>query len=108
MYDQQGDVLIKKIDSLPKGNYKKITTKKIVLAEGEQTGHSHVLFSDLLNFMVFTDEVTNQSFVEVPDGTNVTHQEHNQFEETILPGMYKIEIVREYDHFTEETRRVID
>ena len=78
------------------------------MAEGEQTGHNHTLFSDLLPFTIFTDNETNQSFIEVPEGTNVSHQEHNKFEEPLMPGIFKIEIVREYDTFQKENRKVLD
>ena len=108
MYEQQGDVLLKKIDALPKGNYKKTSVRKAILAEGEQTGHNHTLISALMPFTIFENENTGDVFVELTQPANVKHQEHLPFEDEVFPGIYKIEIINEYDHFLEETRKVLD
>lgn len=100
MYYQQGDVLLKKINSLPDGEIKK--ENKIILAEGEATGHCHAMTGNL-SVMKKDGEV----FVKV-DGeqAEVIHQEHDAI--LIDPGIYKIEKVREYDHFAEEAREIAD
>lgn len=105
MYNQQGDVLLKKIDSLPKKrNFKKTKSSKVILAEGEQTGHNHLLLSPLSPVSVY--ENNGEVFVEVLKPSKVIHQEHN--EQEINPGIYKIEIINEYNHFEEETHKVLD
>ncbi len=109
MYDQQGDVLLKKVDSLPNKQFKITESKKVILAEGEQTGHKHVL--NALSSPVKVYEADNEVFVEIFSQAEIIHQEHKkikQYGDHYLPGLYKIEIVREYDHLTEETRRVLD
>jgi len=100
MYYQHGDVLIKKIDELPEGELEK--EKRIILAEGEVTGHCHTLFGDLL-LLKKGDKV----YVKIDgDPAEVIHQEHAPL--TIAPGIYEIDKVKEYDHFKEEARRVRD
>lgn len=44
--------------------------------------------------------------MRVPSGTVVVHEEHYPVE--VPPGDYQVGRVREYDHFAEEARRVID
>ena len=98
MLIQQGDVLIKKVKSI-KGN----KLNHLTLAEGESTGHKHVitegdaeLYEDngVLYLRVKSDEAT------------LTHQEHKPV--VIEKGDYEIGIVREFDHLTEETKNVSD
>lgn len=96
---QQGDVLIKPIDAIPSAATE---TGNRVLAEGEATGHKHVAVAD--DVRLFLHEGT--LFMRAPQGTSVVHEEHRIIE--IPPGDYQIGIVREYDHFAEVTRRVID
>lgn len=98
-YYQQGDVLIKKIDGEIKG--KKLN--HLTLAEGEVTGHSHQIKNGgaelyLLNGVMFLKVLT--------DNVTLLHEEHNPVE--IKKGNYQISIVKEYDHFLEESREVID
>ena len=99
MYFQQGDVLITKIDYEVKGE----ELEHLTLAEGEATGHHHsiveglgqlIMMDKLMHLQIFSKEAT------------LKHQEHK---EIILPkGNYKIEIIREYDPFEDEIRRVRD
>lgn len=69
------------------------------LAEGEYTGHFHLASGE---GVALFDDFT----LEVPNGAEVTHQEHNPI--TLPPGNYTRLIVREYDHFAEEARNVAD
>ena len=96
---QQGDVTIKPIDSIPAGATE---TGNRVLAEGEATGHKHVAEAD--DVRLFRHE--GKLFMRAPKGTSVVHEEHRVLE--IPAGDYEIGIVREYDHFAGEARRVID
>lgn len=98
MLIQQGDVLIKKVETI-KG--KKL--KHLTLAQGEKTGHHHTITegeaelyeeNGVLYLRVKSEEAT------------LTHQEHKPI--VIEKGDYEIGIVQEYDHFTEEARRVED
>lgn len=97
MMYQQGDVLIKKVSGV-KG--KKLSHR--VLAEGESTGHKHVVTigdGDLY-------EDNGVLYLHCETECTVTHEEHGPV--TIPAGDYEIGIVREYDHFAEEARNVAD
>ena len=101
MYYQQGDVIIEKIETLPQ-NLKSLPHR--VLADGEVTGHKHVVAEEELSDL-FVDENGNL-FLKTSGRTTVKHEEHKPI--TIEPGNYKIRRVQEYDHFEEEARNVRD
>lgn len=86
---QQGDVLFKRVDSLSK-QHKPIKKKKgkFVLAEGEVTGHAHVI--DAEKFV----EVNNKKFIVNPT-SSVTHEEHGPI--TLEPGIWQVGQVVEKD-----------
>jgi hypothetical protein len=69
------------------------------LAEGEATGHFHSASGE---GVALYDDFT----LDAPHGAEVTHQEHLPV--TLPPGQYTRLIVREYDHFAEEARNVVD
>ena len=71
---------------------------KVVLAEGEATGHAHVASGKGVRL---DDDV-----LSAPSGARVVHQEHDEFQ--LPPETYDRLIVREYDHFEEEAREVMD
>lgn len=104
-YYQQGDVIITPVDKIPDGLKKK---PDYVLAEGEATGHHHVIDIDPLTeagLDLLQDE-NGDLYLLTDKAVTVRHEEHNPI--TIDPGQYKIGRVREYDHFAEEARRVVD
>ena len=69
----------------------------VVLAEGEVTGHAHVLEADV--------EVRDGAF-EIKNETQVVHEEHGTIK---LPaGEWEYGQVLEYDYFAEEAREVRD
>lgn len=72
--------------------------KQVILAKGEVTGHYH----EAIGFDV---SLENNLFL-APHGALVKHQEHHEFE--VPPGEYDCLIVREYDHFAEEARNIVD
>lgn len=101
---QQGDVIIEPADAMP-ADAKKVQARPrgFVLADGEVTGHAHVI-----------DKVADIEFVE-KDGmfyirnekpVTVRHEEHKPV--TIPAGIWRVRGVQEYDHFAEEARRVAD
>jgi len=99
MLFQQGDVLIENITNIP---VKAIRQKGKTLAEGEATGHHHTITKGDAELY----EHEGSMFLRVKDEATLTHQEHSQI---VLPkGDYMIRRVREYDHFSEEARRVQD
>lgn len=101
---QQGDVILEPVNNLPKdGKRLEPNQYGYVLAEGEVTNHRHVI-----------DKVADIEFIE-KDGLfyiqnkqpiTIKHEEHKPI---VLPsGIWKVRGVKEYDHFKEEARRVID
>ena len=95
---QQGDVVITKVSEV-KGN----KLKHLTLARGEATGHHHTITEGEAELY----EHEGNLFLRVKsEEAQLTHQEHNTI---VLPkGDYKIRIVREYSHFDEEARNVVD
>lgn len=102
-YGFHGDVLLF-CEDLPENFDSFDLLKDGVIAEGESTGHAHVLFGD--NYELRENPETKERHLKIVDTTLLKHQEHDPIE--IRPGSYRIGIVKEYDHFTEETRRVLD
>ena len=96
---QQGDVLLKSVDQVPVGAMQE---PEAVLAEGEATGHRHTALGEDVVIL----NLRETRYLTAPHGAEVVHPEHRPLK--IPPGNYCIERVREYDHFTEEARQVMD
>ncbi len=73
-----------------------------VLREGEHTGHAHRAVAEDVGLFIDGDSL----FMRTPSGTEVVHEEHNAV--AIPPGEKGIGAVREFDHFAEEARDVMD
>ena len=73
-----------------------------VLAEGEVTGHAHVIDAEV---EVFEKDDGTRIF-ENSQPVTVRHEEHGPVE--VLPGKYISGKVVEFDHFEEDVRKVQD
>lgn len=113
---QQGDVNIFPIEKLPEGL---IEQKDTVLQEGEVTGHKHQFTADSdVTVLYMPDSVllgTEESktihpgitkFLQVNKPSKLVHEEHKTI--IIQPGLYKTDLVREFNYDLMETRRVVD
>lgn len=102
-FKQQGDVLIKRISKSDLKDMKKVSKgiRGFVLAEGEATGHAHVVKDGIELF-----EKEGTLFINSEDKFTITHEEHKPI--TVEKGAYEIGIVQEYNHFAEETKNVAD
>lgn len=100
---QQGDVIIERVGSIPKGKEVQSKERGFVLAEGETTGHAHVITATNDVYMVQTD---TDIYLHVKRKVPLKHEEHTFIE--IEPGDYKIRKVMERDHFSRITREVLD
>lgn len=101
---QHGDVIIKRIESLPVGvNPIQRQPIGLVVMSGESTGHHHVITKEGARLY----ELKGQMYLEVsaPDIT-ITHEEHKSI--TIPEGIYEIGRVHEYDYFQEMERNIRD
>ena len=97
MLIQQGDVIIKS------GKVKGKKLDHLTLAQGEATGHHHIITEG--DAELYEDNGTLYLKVNSEKAT-LTHQEHHAVE--IPQGEWEIGIVKEYDHFAEEAKRVVD
>ncbi len=84
---RQGDILFKKIQNLP--NQLKEKLDKVV-AEGEETGHAHVL----VNGAVFELLNTDNLYIKSDQNTRIVHEEHLPIK--LESGNYQVIRQREY------------
>jgi hypothetical protein len=90
-----------KRDSI-QGERKNLQTKRLVIAEGEHTGHNHVIEDE--STIMF--QVGDKFYLELEKAATVKHQEHKPV--TLSPGIWEIGRVQEYDWFSKMTRQVVD
>lgn len=96
LYFQTGDVLYFKINELPKDL---IELKTDLFHKGDN--HSHKVKGE---FSIL--QSGDNMFLECKSDCELYHEEHKSI--MIPVGIYKKGIVIEYDHLTEESRKVID
>jgi hypothetical protein len=99
---RQGDLLIRRIGSLPQQGLTKLDTK--ILAEGEATGHQHRL--TLKTAQLFRDDANQRRYLSIEEPTQLVHEEHKPI--TIEEGTYVVIQEREFDPFADYIRRVTD
>lgn len=127
---RQGDVLIKPIDKLPEGLVK--ATDK-VLQESETTGHHHHFKPDAAVAVYRTPETqytideggiiritaNKQTYMEVTEDTYLYHGKLFDYQPhakgtgdhdavIVPPGVYEIDIIREYNPEFKSVNRVVD
>ena len=90
---RQGDVLLKRINSLPDGAREVPAIQgRVVLAYGEVTGHAHAI--DAAKALMYS--VGTRDFLEVKPGATLKHEEHTAL--NLDPGFYEVIRQREYEH----------
>lgn len=77
--------------------------REVVLAEGEVTGHKHLLTSD--EPIGFATAEDGRAFVLLRDAGLLTHEEHGT--RTPVAGWYEMPLERDYDP-SEYEREVVD
>lgn len=108
---QQGDVILKlvanKAVDLP-GHYKLIRDKTLTLRKGEATGHHHRFeYGSAVRLYGYSSYSKLPDVVEVKsDFATLYHEEHNPVE--VPRGFWRVSQVREFDHLSATTRRVLD
>ena len=98
---QQGDVLLRKLNQLPKGAITSTTRKRLILAHGE-SGHSHVIEDDEAELI----RIGERMLLKLTRSATVVHEEHKPI--TLSPGIWEVGRVQEYDYFQHMKRQVID
>lgn len=99
---QQGDVLLRKLETLPAGSAKTLGKLRCTLAEGEHTGHSHVVEDDEAELI----QIGERILLRLGREATVKHQEHKPI--TLSPGIWEVGRVKEYDWFSQMDRKVMD
>lgn len=101
---QQGDVTLEYVATMPAGG-RPVTpgARGYVVAEGEHTGHAHVL--DAAGVLEMR-EVDGVLYARIASPVALTHEEHHT--QTVQPGIVRFGRVQEYDHFENEARTVAD
>jgi hypothetical protein len=98
---QQGDVVGRKLKSLPQGEQKIVARRTLVLAHGE-SGHSHVIEDDEAELI----QIGERMLLKLAKAATVTHEEHKPI--MLSPGIWEIGRVTEYDWLSRMERQVVD
>lgn len=102
---RQGDVLLVEVDEIPDEASAEPRSGRIVLAEGEATGHAHAIHER--DARTFTYE--GERFLLTRSKAQLVHEEHGPIE--VPEGAWRVVIQREYEPSpaTEiQWRRVVD
>ena len=99
---QQGDLLGRRIDSIPVGKQKVLAKGRCVLADGEHTGHQHVIESADAELI----QIGELILLNLTSQATVKHPEHKPI--TLSPGIWEIGRVKEYDWLSKMERQVMD
>lgn len=92
---RQGDILLVPIEKLPNGLSEVPREKgKIVLAEGEETGHLHAIDAPEATFLAEDLAEIEGKFLVVEAEVALTHPEHDTIK--LAPGNYEVRRQREY------------
>lgn len=88
---RQGDVLLVAVEAIPTGATPERRTGRIVLAEGEATGHAHAIAEP--DARAFTHD--GQRYLLTRSVAKLLHEEHAPIE--VPAGSWRIVIQREYE-----------
>lgn len=105
-YLLHGDVIIERIEDLPKDFSKGEVEPKKALAYGEATGHIHQLQGTPGVDFDLRVNSAGERHLKIINPTFLKHQEHAPM--LLKEGAYKIGIQKEYDPFEKLTRQVAD
>lgn len=86
---RQGDVLVRRVNSLPNEAVQLQTEGPVILARGEATGHAHALEEADL----FRDD--ERLYVVLGRETSLTHEEHDTVR--LGPGIWEVLRQRSYE-----------
>ena len=102
---RQGDVLLIPVEEVPGDTFPVELGSRIVLAEGEQTGHAHALLGEYLE-LVETEDETRYVEIAGPEPAKLVHEEHDTL--SLQPGAYEVRRQREFVPRSFEPRFVSD
>ena len=88
---RQGDVMLKETDSLPSN----LTQRKSgLVAEGEQTGHAHIIENGAVFELSNEFNLPPKLYVAANDNTKIVHDEHHAL--SLKDGLYEVIIQKEF------------
>ena len=88
---RQGDVLLIEVDEIPEAATAEARSGRIVLAEGEATGHAHAIHE--LDARTFT--YRDRRYLLTRSKAQLVHEEHATIE--VPSGAWRVVIQREYE-----------
>jgi len=94
---RQGDILFSKTEKTAEGK----PQERITIAEGEVTGHHHVLVAD-----VGSKIIGDKTHFTIKGTAKLVHPEHDTI--PMQSGSYVVSLEREYDYAEESMRQVVD
>jgi hypothetical protein len=90
---RQGDLLLVPVGGLP-DNARRLGSGRLVLAEGEATGHAHVVEDERASLFDWHWGADTYLVVEGVDPVVLWHEEHDPL--PLRPGVYEVRRQREY------------
>lgn len=102
---RQGDVLLVEVPQIPDRAEPEARSGRIILAEGEATGHAHAIHER--DARTFTYE--GERFLLTRSKAQLVHEEHGPIE--VPPGAWRVVLQREYEPASSDRpqwRQVID
>jgi hypothetical protein len=92
---RQGDVLLMPVDAIP-GESRRATSEgtRLVLAEGEATGHAHVVLGGGRLYLPGVERGASGTYLFVEEPATLVHDEHDAI--GLEPGAYEVRRQREY------------
>ncbi len=88
---RQGDVLVIEVDAIPEDATAEARSGRIVLAEGEATGHAHAIHERDARTFTYRGE----RFLLTKSKAQLIHEEHGPIE--VPAGAWRVIIQREYE-----------
>jgi hypothetical protein len=89
---QHGEALVlRKLDAMPVGKPIRVNKRRCVLAEGEHTGHQHVVEDDEAELI----QIGERMLLKLGRAATVVHPEHKPIR--LSPGIWEVRRVLEYD-----------
>lgn len=101
---RHGDLSFHPIEKLPEGLKEEKHKGSFVLAEGEFTGHKHVISTPDITKMKVMRDSKGGLYIDLREEAELVHQEHKPLK--FKPGLYKMNVEREFDYFAEESKRI--
>lgn len=107
-FGRHGEVIMKKVESLPEGAKLVEKGQKIIVGHSE-TGHNHVLEAEQ-GVTIKMYEIDGKMYLDLPAMANLVHQKSTESHgtQTFAPGIYIREIRQSYSYAEKAMKRVLD